>query len=175
MKKKTEESSPSVERRGPTQVEKIISGGQTGVDRAALDYALECDIPHGGFCPKGRRALDGPLEEKYRLMETRTPLYSERTEKNLLAADGTLILYDGFLTGGTQLTHQLCQRNAKPLFVLNWNDIPATVSREFNDWVDRFRFRTLNVAGPRDSSDHAIYKQALTILKQLQPAFRTRI
>ena len=74
------------------EVKKIISGGQTGVDRAGLDFAIENQIPHGGYCPKGRRSEDGKIPDNYNLIETATSNYKERTEKNLIELDGTLII-----------------------------------------------------------------------------------
>ena len=85
-------------------LKKIISGGQTGADRAALDFAIKMDIPHGGWVPKGRLAEDGPLPPKYNLKEMRTKIYARRTEKNVVDSDGTLIVSHGKFTGGSQYT-----------------------------------------------------------------------
>src|SRR5262245_54833883 len=92
---------------------KIISGGQSGVDRAALDVALELGIPCGGWCPKGRRAEDGPLPDRYPLDETQTSFYPERTRRNVRDSDGTLILADGAAKGGTALTIELAEQMQK--------------------------------------------------------------
>jgi len=86
------------------EVKKIISGGQTGVDRAGLDFAIENRVPHSGYCPKGRISEDGKISGSYNLIETATSNYKERTEKNLIESDGTLIINKGKLSGGT-LTH----------------------------------------------------------------------
>ena len=96
-------------------IEKIISGGQTGADRAALDVALKLGIPHGGWIPKGRIAEDGPLPEIYRLNEMPTDSYEARTEKNVQDSDGTLIIARGKLTGGTDYTRQMTLRHKKQL------------------------------------------------------------
>ena len=96
-------------------IKKIISGGQTGADRAALDFALKLGIPHGGWIPKGRIAEDGPLPEIYRLQEMPTDSYEARTEQNVLDSDGTLIVARGKLTGGTDYTRQMTLKQKKQL------------------------------------------------------------
>jgi hypothetical protein len=101
---------------------KIISGGQTGVDRGALDAAIELGLEHGGWCPMGRIAEDGFIPTRYALRQTDTEKYAERTERNLLEADGTLILYRRELSGGTDLTRYLCQRHGRPLLLIDLAD-----------------------------------------------------
>ena len=93
---------------------KIISGGQTGVDRGALDAAIALGVPHGGWCPHGRLAEDGIIPARYQLRQTDSPEYHVRTEKNVQDSDATLILYRGEMKGGTKLTWQLAERHAKP-------------------------------------------------------------
>ena len=100
------------------QLEKIISGGQTGVDRAALDAAIELGIPHGGWCPRGRRAEDGAIPTRYQLKEIEGIDYSERTRRNILESDATLILTSGPLQGGTLLTFNLCNKLGRPVRVV---------------------------------------------------------
>jgi len=97
-------------------IKKIISGGQTGADRAALDVAIKLSIPHGGWIPKGRKAEDGPLPEIYKLKEMPTDSYPARTEQNVIDSDGTLIIARGKLTGGTDYTRQMTLKNKKQLF-----------------------------------------------------------
>jgi hypothetical protein len=104
---------------------KIISGGQTGVDRAALDVARELGLPCGGWCPKGRRAEDGPIPARYPLVETASASYPQRTRQNVLDADGTLILTMTPPTGGTALTIRIAEGNDKPYLVVD-------LSRETN-------------------------------------------
>src|SRR5262249_54242221 len=129
---------------------RIISGGQTGVDRAALDVALELGINCGGWCPRGRRAGGGPIPETYPLGETPWDGYPQRTEWNVRDSDGTLILTQGESDRGTALTVQLAEQKKKPFLVIdlesNW-DIAAVRA-----WGERHQIRTLNVAGPRASS-----------------------
>ncbi|TSA26807.1 MAG: molybdenum cofactor carrier [Bacteroidetes bacterium] len=143
----------------------IISGGQTGVDRAALDFALSHEIPCGGYCPEGRIAEDGRIPDRYPLRETKTVEYAERTEKNVLAGDGTLILYSGSMAGGTQFTY-LCVRSAgKPLFTCDLEQ-PIPV-RRFQSWIRKNQIRTLNIAGPRESQQPGIYSRVIDILAKL--------
>src|ERR1700746_3926565 len=102
-------------------ISKIVSGGQTGVDRAALDVALDLGIACGGWCPKGRLAEDGPIPERYPLEETTLPFYPQRTERNVRDSDGTLVLTVGPPKGGTALTLVLARRQKKPFRVVNLN------------------------------------------------------
>ncbi len=101
---------------------KIISGGQTGADRAALDAARQRDLPHGGWLPKGRRTEDGPLGQEYRLQEMDSYRYEDRTGKNVVESDGTLIVSYGPLTGGSALTEALAVCYARPCLHLNMSD-----------------------------------------------------
>ncbi|HBO44892.1 MAG TPA: molybdenum cofactor carrier [Planctomycetaceae bacterium] len=137
---------------------RIISGGQTGVDRAALDVAITLGIPHGGWCPRGRLAEDGRIPDRYRLEEMATADYAPRTERNIVDADGTIILHRGRLRGGTLLTHQMAQRHDKPCLTVDL-DKPAdpNVAR---DWLRANDVRILNVAGPRESQSPGIGDEA---------------
>lgn len=144
----------------------IISGGQTGVDRAALDAALHLGVPVAGWCPNGRRAEDGPIPRKYPLQETGSWNYAVRTEWNVRDSDGTLVIVRDEISGGTGLTIKLAHQHDKPHLVIRLGnlvvgttsltvDAPAVV-----DWIVRGRIRVLNVAGPRNSSDGLIYAEA---------------
>ena len=105
----------AVTRRSNRLIQKIISGGQTGADRAALDFAIEHGIPHGGWCPKGRLAEDGMIDQRYQLKETSTSNYPERTEKNIQDSDGTVIFtMTGKLTGGSKKTAEFSVEHQKP-------------------------------------------------------------
>lgn len=146
--------------------ERIISGGQTGVDRAALDFAIERRYEYGGYCPKGRRAEDGAIPLHYNLTETKSADYADRTEKNVDAADGTLILHRGELSSGTQFTAELCHLKEKPLFMIDL-DNPAGRPDAFRAWLKKSQIKTLNIAGPRESQRPGISAQAAEILRQL--------
>ena len=144
-------------------IRRIVSGGQTGVDRAALDVAIECGIACGGWCPRGRKAEDGPIDARYPLEETASGRYVERTEWNVRDSDATLILARIPLEGGTALTERLARKAQKPLLVLDpWSrDTDAIVS-----WLEEGRYETLNVAGPRESRSPGVYEAALAFLRK---------
>jgi hypothetical protein len=144
---------------------RIISGGQTGVDRAALDAAQELGLPMGGWCPKGRRAEDGIIPLRYPLQETGFRSYPIRTEKNIQDSDGTLILTWGHPKGGTALTIRLARKLNKPYLVIN-------PSREGEillviEWGKTNRIKTLNVAGPRESEAPGIQRMAKKVIKKI--------
>jgi len=141
---------------------KIISGGQTGVDRAALDLALELGIPCGGWCPKGRKAEDGPIPDRYPLKETESNSYPVRTEMNVRDSDGTLILTWGRPTGGTALTVRLAKRHKKPCMVIDLKN--AGNQSSIKDWLEKKQIGILNVAGPRESKNPGISKLAYDFL-----------
>ena len=147
-------------------IENIISGGQTGADRAALDAAIELDIPHGGWVPKGRIAEDGIIPEKYEMQEMPTSSYSERTEQNIIDSDGTLIISHGQLTGGSAFTQELSNKHNRPCLHIDLDVTPAFKAAKMIDlWVETHDIKTLNVAGPRASKDPHIYKQTKDILE----------
>ena len=144
---------------------KIISGGQTGADRAALDAAMELGIPHGGWLPRGRKAEDGPVPERYHLQELGSPKYRDRTRKNILDSDGTLIISFGPLTGGSALTEALAIRYDRPCLHLNMEHITPTQARTaIEQWLQKFAITTLNVAGPRASGEPRIYDTVKKLL-----------
>ncbi|HIJ66019.1 MAG TPA: molybdenum cofactor carrier [Candidatus Hydrogenedentes bacterium] len=146
-------------------VTRIVSGGQTGVDRAALDVALELGVPCGGWCPKGRLAEDGPLPARYPLDETPTAEYAERTAWNVRDSDGTLILTWGPPTDGTAFTEYVAHEKGKPCLVVDLME-NADV-REARAWLKANRIRVLNVAGPRASKCPGLYEDACAFLKAL--------
>ncbi len=145
-------------------VQKIISGGQTGVDRAALDVALELEIPCGGWCPAGRRAEDGVLDKKYPLQETESYRYDVRTRLNIAESDGTLIISPTPLTSGTALTRNFARKTDKPTLIISPNTLFAAELIE--PWLKEYRIAILNIAGPRESGQPGIYQQTTEILKE---------
>jgi len=147
-------------------IEKIISGGQTGVDQAALDVAIELNIPHGGWIPKGRKTEDGILPDKYQVQEMHTASYPKRTEQNILDSDGTLIISRGKLTGGSALTRKMAKKHGRPCLHVDVNKTNGfRAASIFISWVLEHGIEVLNVAGPRASKDPDIYKNTKDILK----------
>ena len=140
----------------------IVSGGQTGVDRGALDAAIAAGVSHGGWCPRGRLAEDGPIAARYELRETRSAKYSIRTRKNVLDSDATLILCRGPLTSGTDLTNRLALHHAKPCLVVDLQQDPDAA--EVRRWMAAHHIGVLNVAGPRESSQPGIADQTYHFL-----------
>lgn len=152
-------------RRSPLfRPKKIISGGQTGVDRGALDAAIALRIPHGGWCPKGRLAEDGRIPEAYALTETDTREYAARTERNVLDSDATLVLCRGEPRGGTALTVRLARRHRKPHYQVDL-DKPDLVA--LRKWLKQTQPAVLNVAGPRESQCPSVGVQASNFLQSL--------
>lgn len=147
-------------------IKKIISGGQTGVDRAALDVAIEAGIPHGGWIPKGRKTEEGPLPARYRMREMDTVSYEDRTEQNVLDSHGTLIFSHGDLTGGSALTRELANVHGKPCLHLDLHQVTALdAAGQVVEWVAQNRIEVLNVAGPRASRDRQIYDDVKRVLR----------
>ncbi|MEQ8789180.1 MAG: putative molybdenum carrier protein [Pirellulaceae bacterium] len=138
-------------------VRRIVSGGQTGVDRGALDAAIEIGLPHGGWCPRGRLAEDGTLPPRYALRETASARYHHRTRRNVLDSDGTLILHRGPLSGGTDLTRQFAERHEKPLLLVDLQQNPQVES--VRRWLIKHAVAVLNIAGPRESTAPGIAEQ----------------
>jgi hypothetical protein len=146
-------------------VRKIVSGGQTGVDRAAFDAAGELGIPCGGWCPRGRRAEDGVVPAGYRMREAASAAYPERTALNVRDSEGTLVLTRGTPRGGTALTGSLARRAARPVLVVDL-DAGADVVR-VRAWLVENDIHVLNVAGPRESEAPGIHDQAAALLREL--------
>jgi hypothetical protein len=149
-------------------IKKIISGGQTGADLAALDVAIKLNIPHGGWIPKGRKTEEGTLPEKYQLQEMPTASNPKRTEQNIIDSDGTLIFSHGKLTGGSKLTRDLATKKNRPCLHidLNQNSLVYKV-RLIQEWLHDNGIKDLNVAGPRASDDPEIYDAVVKVLEKV--------
>ena len=151
----------------------IVSGGQTGVDRAALDAALESAFPCGGWCPKGRRAEDGPLPARYPLKELASAAYPARTARNVRDSGGTLILLRGRPDRGTALTRRLAEEAGKPLLMVDLADsAPDEAIRRILNWAREHRIEVLNAAGPREGGQPGIYREALEIMRGVVAALQ---
>jgi hypothetical protein len=148
-----------------TLIEKIISGGQTGVDRAALDVALELGIPCGGWCPKGRRAEDGRIPDHYPLQEASSSEYPVRTQLNVEDSDGTLVLSLGSPVGGTALTIKLAKKFRKPYLLIDLSQGQAP--QKVLDWARDNQGRILNIAGPREGEAPGIHDRTKVFLREI--------
>ena len=147
-------------------MKKIVSGGQTGADRAALDVAIEYDIPYDGWVPKGRKAEDGPIPERYHLKEMGSAAYEARTEQNVLDSDGTLIVTLGPLAGGSAETKRYAEKHGRPFLHIDLNrQNPFSASAAIKVWIEEEGIGTLNVAGPRASETPGIYDATAKLLR----------
>ena len=137
---------------------KIVSGGQTGVDRAALDAALRFDVDCGGWCPAGRKAEDGIIPACYPLTELMGADYRKRTRQNVIDSDGTVIIYFDSLSGGTEQTLLFCLQQKKPYLLIDATELSAKrAAQRIEKFVSSNAIKTLNLAGPRASSEARAY------------------
>jgi hypothetical protein len=147
-------------------MEKIISGGQTGADQAALDVAVKYNIPYGGWIPRGRRTEAGPLPARYQMSMMPTSDYRDRTLKNIQDSHGTVVLYRNRLMGGSRLTRQLAKSEEKPCMAVNLvTHDPFEAAVTLQSFADEYRINVLNVAGPRASHDPDIYMDVKMVLE----------
>lgn len=156
-------------------IQEIVSGGQTGVDRAALDVAIELKITHGGWCPYQRKAEDGTIPEKYSLKEAPAPsflenfdsdaIYKIRTELNAKDSDGTLIITKDDPIGGTLFTIEMLKKYNKPYIIYKISDNTEII--DIVNWIIKNQIHKLNIAGPRASQAPGIYNDTYNILRQV--------
>ncbi len=145
---------------------KIISGGQTGVDRGALDAALECGVEAGGWCPEGRKAEDGVIPDQYPLLELEGSGYRQRTKRNVIDSDGTLIIYFNQLSGGTEQTVFFCIKEKKPYLLIDATELSEQRAAErVKEFIGDHNIGVLNVAGPRASSESQAHEYTLKVVK----------
>lgn len=147
----------------------IVTGGQSGTDRAAMDVALSLGLPLRGWCPKDRWSETGRIEDQYPLQETGSRDPAVRTEMNVLDSDGTLVLNLGVANDGTPLTEQLTEKHRRPLLSFEIEGSPSEDDvRRFRRWIEESSIRILNVAGPRESHrPGAVYERSRVWLEAL--------
>ena len=144
---------------------KIVSGGQTGADRAALDAALELGVEAGGWCPEGRMAEDGPIPEHYPVRILPNAGYADRTERNVLDSDGTAVFYFSRLSGGTKLTVTCCEKLSRPHVLIDGSvDACEAAASKLTAFVRQYAVNTLNVAGPRASGEPGAYSYTKAVM-----------
>jgi hypothetical protein len=145
-------------------IEVLISGGQAGADRAALDVAIRHGFPHGGWCPAGRRAEDGPIGGQYKLSETPSAKYPQRTEWNVRDSDGTVVFtLDARATGGSLRTIEFAQEHGKPCIHI-WRGLYQS-ARDLQQFVELHQIKRLNVAGSRESKSPGIHLWAMSVIE----------
>jgi hypothetical protein len=150
-------------------IEKIVSGGQTGADRAALDFAIQHGIPHGGWCPHGRKAEDGPIGGGYLLKETPSSNYLQRTEWNVRDSDGTAVFsISPVLTGGSKKTVDLAHKHHKPVIHIARDGGPASPAQALLRFIQNHKIKVLNVAGPRASKEAEVGAFVKEVLEELR-------
>ncbi|MGA7129391.1 MAG: putative molybdenum carrier protein [Chthoniobacterales bacterium] len=144
----------------------IVSGGQTGADRAALDWALAHGVPCGGWCPKGRKAEDGRIDPKYPLKETPSESYLQRTEWNVRDSDATVLFsIEPTLTGGSLRTMEFARKHGKPYMHLCAGD--NAVAEQLKAFIEEHRVKILNVAAPRASKEPKVGQFVMALLDEV--------
>jgi hypothetical protein len=153
------------------KIKKIISGGQTGADRAALDWAIEHGIPHGGWCPRERKAEDGSIDPRYQMEETPSSDYAQRTAWNVSDSHGTVVFSIAtLLTGGSKKTVALARKHCKPLLHLSREAGPSMPEQKLRRFIYKHRIQILNVAGPRASKEPGVGAFVKEVLDRTWPS-----
>jgi hypothetical protein len=143
----------------------FITGGQTGIDRAVLDFCLDHQMRCGGWCPEGRLAEDGPIDRKYPVKELPGASYEDRTMANVAESDATVILYHGKMCGGTLKSFEFAIRLGKPHLLLNFEVMrPKEAAIRFREFIDRLEPSILNFSGPRQSEWNRAYELCIVFL-----------
>lgn len=162
-------------------LQKIVSGAQTGVDRAALDVALLLELEYGGWCPRGRLDEKGKIPDNYKKLKevsgeykTDKENYDARTRQNIQDSDATLIIIPKCplpqtIKDGTVLTMQEAKKNGKPLLIIDLSKSISANAEHISEWVKGYEILTLNIAGPRESTCPGIYNASFELLQQALP------
>ena len=147
----------------------VISGGQTGADRAGIDAAIDLGIPYGGSIPAGRKTEDGTLPERYdKIIELKSKSYPVRTEKNVVDADATLIFTYNKMGAGSALTVKMAEKHHKPYLHINLEmKQDSEAVKIITKWLDKTKPQVLNIAGSRESTSCGIYNRVFNILKDV--------
>lgn len=149
-------------------ITKIVSGGQIGVEQAALDIAIKLGVSHGGWIQKGRRTQHWTLPEKYQLQEMNTASYKDRIEKNVIDSDGTLIISHERLAGGSDYSRKMAEKHQRPCLHINLKETSGFFAASaINTWIREKNIAVLNVTGPKASEDPEIYKAAMDVLESV--------
>jgi hypothetical protein len=153
----------------PMTLKRIVSGGQTGVDRGALDAAITNGFDCGGWVPGDRMAEDGVISDRYPLTPLPNGNYQQRTRLNVVDSDGSAVLYDGSLSGGTRLTHDLCKLSSRPCLLVDARETPDPIAaaQAVLKFIKDNKIETLNVAGPRASGWPAGYVFAAAVVGEV--------
>ena len=147
---------------------KIVSGAQTGVDRAALDAALESNVEACGWCPEGRLSEDGIISEKYPVQELPNSGYIQRTRQNVIDSDGTVIIYFGYPYGGTEQTISFCIQESKPYVLIDAEELSIErASIKINKFIRERSVLIMNVGGPRAGGEPRAYEYAKKVIKNV--------
>lgn len=146
-------------------INKIISGGQAGADRAGLDVAIVLEIPHAGWCPADREAEDGRIPDCYNLNETDSSNHNVRTEMNVRDSNGTIVFSFGKPVGGSELTIRLAEKHKKPCLHIDLESVKtADCVKRIRGWLKEHKVKVLNIAGSRESRNPGIYKKVKDVL-----------